>query len=876
MANVVAEYLKKSINPGGTPRRMKEWVGAMLLFQVLATVLPGRGFAYLTTVDSIILSTVVLIIIFCWSVQKDSAQILLSWVVFYVAMLLLPIGALLYGSGKEEMIIISSWSAAMYIFERRYYISFSGFVIAMLSTIVTLASSTVISVLQPGLIAYNTIALICMGTITVVCNCYLLIVDFRHGMHRMDYFERYFDKIEELSTRLSRILRVDKPVEQAMWDVVTECIPVIGIDDFIIYLYDKDKNKLVQVAAYGHKGNEDSKILNPIEIKPGEGIVGNVFIRKKPILVGDTSLYSDYIVDDAFRLSELAVPILIGDEVFGVIDSEHPQKNFYTQTHLQLFNVIAAFCSIKAAQYDVRLQKMETEKNKLEVQKIKELEQFKTRFITNISHDLKTPLSLILGPAGQINNSTKDAFIRKQSDYILKNADHLMTMVEQLLQLNKIEQGIDVIQNDTIELNRVLQDMYVQYTPLAEMEGISFFVKAEDDLLITTDVFKLSQCLHNLLQNAFKYNRRGGEVCVTAGRYSDSKISIVVKDTGIGIAPDKQDKVFERFYKIDVNNHKGTGIGLSLVKEYIQQLSGKVELVSTPGVGSAFTITLPAGIQKQNVDYNEIVQVDVADERQKLILIAEDHHELNEFIVQCLQQEDCRCISAYNGKEALALAQQYLPDLVITDLMMPEMSGEELVTQLKQVDATGHIPIVVLTAKNQVDNRVELYQSGADNYIAKPFKIEELLAVVNNTIAQRKRLMDKFYVDYMSAPIKQHAPTETVEPISEEVSVIGDCLAYIQSHLDDPDLSVNTLGLHLALGRNRLQKEIKTATGLTPVEFIRSVRLHEAHKMLESSSQYNISEIAYMTGFSNLSYFSRSFKVQFGVAPTEVVRRNTV
>lgn len=875
MANAVAEYLKKSINPGGTPRRMKEWVGAMLLFQILATVLPGKGFQYLTVVDSAILLTTVLLVIVCWAVQKESVQVLLSWIIFFTAMLLLPVGALLYGSGKEEMIIISSWSAAMYIFERRYYISFTGFVIAMLTTIVTLAASTVISFLQPGLVAHNTLALICMGIVTVVCNCYLLIIDFRHGMHRMDYFERYFDKIEELSTRLSRILRVDKPIQEAMWDVVTECIPVIGLDDFIIYLYEKDKNRLVQVAAYGQKSGEELKILNPIEIKPGEGIVGKVFTTKKPILVSDTSLSQDYILDDAFRLSELAVPILIGDEVFGVIDSEHPNRNFYSQTHLQLFNVIAAFCSIKAAQYDVRMQKLEAEKNKLEVMKMKELEQLKNKFIANISHDLKTPLSLILGPANQVFKTTDNDFIKQQSRYIIKNTDHLMSMVEQLLQLNSIESGSETVLCETVELNRMLDDMKLQYTPMEKSTGIVFNVHCDDELIITTDGYKLSQCLHNLLQNAFKYNNKGGTVEITARKVAGGNIRIVVSDNGIGIAKEEQEKIFDRFYKIDVNNHKGTGIGLSLVKEYVLQLHGKIELESRYGKGSVFTITIPQYLKTNTESVLPGSVVDNApgpDDKKALILVVEDHVELNDFIVQSLQQHDFKCMQAYNGAEAMKLMNRHIPDIIISDLMMPQMPGEELVNNVKESDSLGHIPIIILTAKSQVDNRIELYHAGADNYIAKPFKMEELLAVVENTLKQRKNLRDTFYRQFMPGNI-QPGPQEpdVVESIPVENRTVQACMDYVLAHLDDPDLNVNTLGVAIGMGRNKLQKEIKTATSLTPVEFIRSIRLHEAKKLLVNNPSYNISEIAYMTGFSNLSYFSRSFKVQFGYAPSEEV-----
>lgn len=869
MANAIVEYLKKSINPGGTPKRMKEWMGFMLLLQVLATVLPGKSLTELTWADSSLLSAVSLFVLVSWGIGKERLQVPLSWGIFYSAMVLLVLGGWLYGSGKEEMIVISSWSAAMYILERREYISFSDFAIAMMSTVGALAASITVSALQPHIHTHNTIPLMIMGVVTVLCNCYLLIIDFRYGKHRMDFFERHFNKISELSTSLSKILMVDKPIKEAMWDVTTTCIPLLGLEDFIIYLYDKDKDRLVQVAAYGQKNINDNKVNNPIEIEPGQGIVGKVFSSRQPIRIDDTSKTADYIVDDAIRFSELAVPILIGDEVFGVIDSEHSQRNFYKQTHMQLFHIIAAFCSIKAAQHEVRKQILEAEKNKLEVAKMLELEQLKNKFITNISHDLKTPLSLILGPANQMYSTADNDFIKKQAGYIIKNTDHLMAMVEQLLQLNKIEQGMERVNKETIDLDRVLNDIHVQYTQLAEENSIAFSIDAESGLLLTTDGFKLAQCIHNLLQNAFKY--AAGKITITAKRLKNNNISISVADNGEGIHPDEHMRIFERFYKVDVNNHKGTGIGLSLVKEYMTQLKGSVTVVSAPGKGAVFTLSLPALPVEYMTVGTEHEEVP-ADDRQPLVVVAEDHIELNEFVAQSLQHNGYRCLRAYNGREALRLVEKHMPDIVITDLMMPEMSGDELVEQIKESDTLGHIPVIVLTAKNQVANRIDLYQAGADNYIPKPFKMDELLAVVENVLKQRKKLRDKFYRRYMpeanSAVSIAEPDTEMVQ--HEENAIVKQCMNYILANIDEPELNVNTLGASLGMGRNRLQKEIKTATGMTPVEFIRSIRLHEAYKLMQSGKNYNVSEVAYKTGFSNLSYFSRTFKAQFGYAPSEM------
>ncbi|HEY9177811.1 MAG TPA: response regulator [Flavipsychrobacter sp.] len=870
MANAVIAYLEKSINPGGTPQRMKEWMGAMLLFQVAGMILPGNSIAELTVADIILVSATVLTVLALWWYREPELQIKLCWVFFYSGMLVHLLGALYYNTNRADFVMVTSWGIVMFISERRYYINFAQFMYAVLCVTIMITILTFLTLDIPLPHAPNNIPLMAVGMLTVACNIYLLITDFKYGKHRMDYFERYFDKIAELSTSLSKILMVDKPIEQAMWDVTRECIPLLGLEDFIIYLYDKDKNRLVQVAAYGQKSGEQSGILNPLEIKPGEGIVGRVFSEKKPVLVKDTSKEPDYLVDDATRYSELAVPILIGDEVFGVIDSEHSQRNFYRDTHMQLFHVIAAFCSIKAAQHEVRRQILEAEKNRLEVAKMRELEQLKNKFITNISHDLKTPLSLILGPANQMYKTSGDEFIKKQARYIIKNTDHLMAMVEQLLQLNKIEQGIEKVNVETVDLDSMLADMKTQYTPLAEESSIDFIIRGETGLLLTTDSFKLSQCIHNLLQNAFKYAT--GQIILTAKRLRDNNISISIADDGTGIHPDEHRKIFERFYKIDINNHKGTGIGLSLVKEYLLQLKGSVTVDSAPGKGAVFTLVLPGLVVEQATVIESPDDVTV-DDKQPLVVVAEDHIELNEFIAQSLVQSGYRCLRAYNGREALRLVEKHLPDIVITDLMMPEMSGEELVAAVKESDSIGHIPIVVLTAKNQVDNRIDLYQAGADNYIPKPFKMDELLAVVENVLKQRKKLRDKFYTRYMPDDVVTSANVAHADAdgATHDNPIVKQCIEHILANIEDDGLSVNTLGAALGMGRNRLQKEIKTAAGMTPVEFIRSIRLHEAYKLLQSGQNYNVSEVAYKTGFSNLSYFSRSFKAQFGYAPSEMM-----
>ncbi|OSZ78801.1 hypothetical protein CAP35_11290 [Chitinophagaceae bacterium IBVUCB1] len=869
MFGKVKAYLKRTVNPGGTPRRMKEWMGAILLLHACGNLLPGKSILDINTADGIVLSAVFLVVIFSWSALKEAWQMPLCWLIMLSALSLHIYTANYHNINRADIITICAWAMSMLICERRGYMNF---VYLMLSITLCLGSMGVSTVYNSGKAAGVTemVVPLIIGIVVAGCNTYLLIIDFKFGEQKMKFFERHFDKIEELSQRLSRILMEEKPLQEVLWNVTKECIPLLDLDDFVIYLYDADKNKLVQVAAYGGKSATTQQIINPIEIPPGKGIVGKVFLTNEPILIEDTSQSKDYIVDDAFRMSELAVPISIGDEVLGVIDSEHPKKRYYQHNHLQVFRLIAAFCSIKIAKQRVEQKILEAEKQELEANKTRELEALKSKFITNISHDLKTPLSLILGPATQINNIAKDPHVKQQVAYILKNTNHLMAMVEQLLQLNHVDLGIGKLKPETIDITAMVKGIYEQYEPLAIETGITFTLDVPQHLTIVSDHFRLSQSIHNLLQNAFKHTPKDELIGIRVNSGA-GLISIEIKDTGVGIPADEQEKIFERFYKIDVNNHKGTGIGLSLVKEYITQLGGKIAVKSEPAKGTVFSITMPVTSPDVNTPDAEriIVHTEVENEdKLPLMVVAEDHAELNAFISQAFESNGFKVMTAFDGKQALQLIQDNIPDIVITDLMMPNMNGEDLVNAVKNSDTIGHIPIIVLSAKGQLNSKVDLYQLGADNYLTKPFQLEELLAIADSTLKQRKRLRDSFVAEYLNKPVLLTNDTQQGEELVAD-NQVQQYIDYILEHLDRDSLNVNTMGKHFNLGRNRLQREIKVATGLTPVEFIRSVRLNEAQKMLQAGKR-NISEIAYMTGFSNLSYFSRSYKLQFGIAPSEV------
>jgi signal transduction histidine kinase/DNA-binding response OmpR family regulator len=589
-------------------------------------------------------------------------------------------------------------------------------------------------------------------------------------------------------------------------------------------------------------------------------------------LVKEAKNHPDYIIDDSARNSELAVPIVSSGKVIGVIDSEHSFKGFFKERHRQAFHIIASFCGIKITEYYAKESIKKAQRAQEEMDRYKELDELKSRFITNISHDLKTPLSLIKAPAKQISQITTDKKVKVLSTYILNNADHLLRVVHQLLQLNRVDKGLNELYLETVNLKGISDKIRSQYEERSLTKNIQFNVDVDTSIEMSTDAFRLEQIIHNLLSNAFRYTPEEGKIVLRANQ-EGTFIHIDVSDNGSGIPAELHEKVFERFFKIDENNHEGTGIGLSLVKEYVDTLEGQVNIESAQQQGTTFHIVLPV----QHSDFSEIVvtpednwqESSQINESKPLMLVVEDHTDLNNFI--CSYFEDkFLCISAFDGEEALKKIKDQLPDIVVTDLMMPKMTGNSLVEKIREIEEYHHIPIVVLSAKSKTDSKIDLYKMGVDNFIAKPFDIEELEIVVSSTIDQRRKVRDAFRKKYLAVPaldVINYDADEVVE-VEEEPKLLIQAKDIVLQHIDNSSFNVVILAKALGLGRNRFQKEIKELTGITPVEFIRSIRLNEAKKMLNDPA-LSISEIAYSVGFGNLSYFTRSFKQEFGKLPSE-------
>jgi len=858
-------YVKDAVSPGGTPTRYLLWVSIILICQALASVLPSPIFyTFDLNLAHLLLAFVILIALGVQFVRSDRQKIIAAYLLYIVGLTLSTITISSGITSLSGIVFMLTWAMTLFVAERREYISFD---LVTLFMVLMLFSTVVLLLFNPTMGVSDNITILAVGAIFTAINIYLVYADFGFERNFYQASRKKYTNLEELSAVLSDILSSQGELHDLLWRVTEECVPFLELEECVIYLYDESKNRLVQVAAFGSKSSEDHTVLVPIEITPGHGIVGTVFKSGMLLNVEETRRHKDYIVDDKRRNSELAVPIVSNGNIIGVIDSEHTKSGFFAQRHEQAFKIIAAFCGIKIVEYKATQFIQQAEQAKIEATRYKELELVKNRFITNISHDLKTPLSLIKAPAMQITKISDDEQVRKHANYILKNTEHLLRVVGQLLQLNRVDKGLNELYIDEVMVDLLIQKLGQQYSGLAEKDNIQFIFTSEP-VKVMTDSFRLEQILHNLVHNAFRYTGKNGRIELLAVQEND-RLKISISDNGPGISKDLQEKVFERFYKVDENNHEGTGIGLSLVKEYVQSLLGNIQVDSTNGKGTRFTVSIPNrhGTVHSNEPVINDTKADLGLDGKPVLLVVEDHADLNEFICTFFE-EDFQCISAFDGQEALEKMEQQIPDILISDLMMPNMDGNTFIQNLKKNEEYGHIPIVVLSAKSQTESRIDLYKIGADNYLMKPFDIAELSAVVENLLEQRRKLKNTFHRNFLNGKIER-----TEHPLGarkkENDALIEDAMHRIIQHLDNNEFNVKTLAKELGIPRNRFQTELKELTGLSPVEFIRSVRLNEAKKMLQDK-QLNVSEIAYSVGFNNLSYFTRSFKSEFGILPSQL------
>ncbi|EHQ24474.1 two component transcriptional regulator, AraC family [Mucilaginibacter paludis DSM 18603] len=526
--------------------------------------------------------------------------------------------------------------------------------------------------------------------------------------------------------------------------------------------------------------------------------------------------------------------------------------------------------------------------------RLHELDGLKIKFLTNLSHDLRTPISLIMGPVEKlINHSPMDGDSMVQLKVVKRNARRLLNLVNQLLDFRKIEER-------ELKLNPVMGDVIAfireaceSFQDLSEKKQIAFVIKSSIERLnIPFDPDKLERIMFNLLSNAFKFSSEGGKVMVVVylkntGRNNlENSLVVEVTDTGIGIKEESQAYIFERFYQsraLGAVADQGSGIGLSIVKEFVQMHGGHINVESVKGTGTTFHIELPFRLEEMaiNPSGNSMSQTDMllpvapmkegaveqevnGDENLPLILIVEDNEDFRFFMRDNLQQH-YKVIEATNGLEGWQKALACHPELIVSDVMMPYLDGLELSRKLKTDKRTNHIPVILLTASSGEAKQLECLKSGANDYLNKPFSFEILNVRIKNLLTLNRTLRKTY---------TKHIKFSTTELKVKSVNEIflASVVKYIEDNLTNAQLSVEDLSRHIGMSRGSLYNKLLETTGLTPVEFIRSIKLEKAAMLLENSD-LNIAQIAYTVGFATPNYFAKSFKSKYDMLPSEYLGR---
>ncbi|MBC7922454.1 MAG: tetratricopeptide repeat protein [Ferruginibacter sp.] len=675
-------------------------------------------------------------------------------------------------------------------------------------------------------------------------------------------------------------------VDEILWDVAKNCISRLGFVDCVIYLLEDEPPVLVQKAAFGTKNPRDYAILEPLVIPLGQGIVGSVALSGKAERIADTSLDARYLVDDQRRFSELAVPLVLRDKVIGVIDSEHPAKGFFNERHQEALQTIAAICSGKIARVRADEEVRKATLAQLEADHLKKMDGIKSRFFANISHEFRTPLHLILAPL----QKKGEAISPEERGMMERNAHRLLRLVNQLLDLAKAEVGMLQLDLQQEDITHFLHHLAHSFKPLADNKGIRYRIDVPHrELIVGFDADKLEKIGYNLLSNAIKFTPSGGEVTVQAIIESDDRLRLVVSDSGPGVPQHLQPQIFDRFYQVDsspTRAFEGTGIGLALTKELVELCQGSISLNSPSGNGSSFVVHLPltaADPAHAGQPFAETVtrlplndpgwvagQVGVAptddadDDAKPTVLLVEDHPELRHYLKQQLAGA-FQVVLATQGEEGLQVAKKIVPDLIITDLMMPVMDGITLTRHLKEDSLTSHIPVLMLTAKDDVASKKRGFEEGAEQYLVKPFVIGELVARINSLLTQRNRLRIKYSREVILQPTAVTIPDREAEFLEKTMAIINE-------HLMDDRFTVETLQKKIGMSRMQLHRKLKALTDQSTSDFIRFIRLKRAADLLRQPGM-PVAEAAYLSGFSHLSYFSKCFKDQFGVLPSDYAKQ---
>ncbi|MGC3978020.1 MAG: two-component regulator propeller domain-containing protein [Paludibacteraceae bacterium] len=543
------------------------------------------------------------------------------------------------------------------------------------------------------------------------------------------------------------------------------------------------------------------------------------------------------------------------------------------------------------------LLKTSLEYEKKEKQHIEEVNQSKLRFFTNISHEFRTPLTLISGQVDmllQMHNIAPHIYGKILN--IKRNTHNMQNLINELLEFRKSEQGFLTIKLSEQNLVEFLKEIYLSFVDYAKYRHIKFnFDCGEEKITLWFDPNQMQKVFYNLISNAFKYTEENGTIDIVV-KPTNETVNIDILDSGIGISAEALEKIFDRFYQAENglgNNNMthGTGIGLALTKNILELHSGTIKVHSVPNKGSVFTVTLRKGdlhftseqkkdaenIENLSTDYTDIpddeYMQEIIDAQPKepenkyAMLIVEDNADLRDMLVKIFEPI-YKIYTANDGEEGLSKAIEHQPSIVLSDLMMPKMSGSEMCAKIKSNFSVCHIPVVLLTAQTAMEYNIEGLRLGADDYITKPFNVKVLITRCNNLVNGRKILQEKFS--------KQTDISPAIIATNEiDRKFLEKAYAVLEKNIDNPDFDVAMFSGEMAFGRTKLFGKIKGITGQTPNDFILNYKMKRATDLLTNHPEFNIADITYMLGFSFPKYFSKCFKEQFGVSPSTYRKKHT-
>jgi signal transduction histidine kinase/DNA-binding response OmpR family regulator len=510
--------------------------------------------------------------------------------------------------------------------------------------------------------------------------------------------------------------------------------------------------------------------------------------------------------------------------------------------------------------------------------KLQELDEIKSRFFANISHEFRTPLSLIIGPLQQKIEVTSNQKEKEDLELMKRNAERLHSLIDQLLDLSKIESGTMKLHVEEGNLVNFVKVIYASFSSMAEQKQIDYQLRVSNEMIAGFyDRDKLEKILFNLLSNAFKFTPDGGHIFLSISTQNDHAV-MVVKDSGQGIPSANLANIFERFYQVDDSSTRaagGTGVGLALSKELAEVHHGKLSVTSEEGNGCEFMLSIPLSREvyknavtiapsetSLHLSENSVAErfADELNDQLPVVMIAEDNRDMRLFIGDTLKSK-FSVVSAEDGIEAFEKIITQVPDLVITDWMMPRMDGNALCEKLKAHPATSHIPIIMLTAKADQQSKLDGLETGADDYLTKPFDARELRIRVNNLIEQRKKLRELY-----RQQITLHPKEVSIK--SPDAKFLDNVLALLEANHTNALFGVEEFTTEIGLSRMQLHRKLKALTGNSPGDFLRQFRLEKAKQLLKLPG-IQVSEVAYQTGFNNLSNFTKAFKDFTGLTPSE-------